>query len=63
MKRIAAALVLIPVHSHDVNRGKQVVQFTDWLLGEGQDLAPTLHYARLPAQVVTRAKQALQQVQ
>jgi phosphate transport system substrate-binding protein len=55
--------LLIPLHSRDAARGKVVVDFANWILDAGQDLAPTLHYAKIPANITARAKQALQQVQ
>jgi phosphate transport system substrate-binding protein len=54
--------LLIPLQSRDASRGKVVVSFADWILGDGQELAPTLHYAKVPAKIATRARQALLQV-
>lgn len=54
--------LLIPLHPRDPAHGKMVVAFAEWILGPGQDLAPTLHYARLPNELATRAKDALNQV-
>lgn len=54
--------LLIPVHSRDPARGKMVVDFANWILGDGQNLAPTLHYAKIPDGIANRAKQSLQQV-
>ncbi len=54
--------LLIPVHPSDSARGKFVVDFAKWVLDGGQAQSPTLHYATIPANVVNRAKQALQQV-
>jgi phosphate transport system substrate-binding protein len=54
--------LLIPVHPRDAARGKAVVEFTNWILGEGQGLAPNLHYARIPDEIASRARKALQQV-
>jgi phosphate transport system substrate-binding protein len=55
--------LLIPLRSRDASRGKVVVSFADWILGDGQELAPTLHYAKIPANIATRARQTLLQVQ
>ena len=55
--------LLIPLRSRDASRGKVVVSFADWVLGDGQEIAPTLHYAKIPANIATRARQALLQVQ
>ena len=54
--------LLVPTNPRNAARGKVVVSFADWILGNGQELAPTLHYAKIPANVATRAKQALLQV-
>jgi phosphate transport system substrate-binding protein len=55
--------MLIPLRSRDASRGKVVVSFANWILGDGQELAPTLQYAKIPANIATRARQALLQVQ
>jgi phosphate transport system substrate-binding protein len=54
--------LLIPLRPRDAARGKVVVSFADWILGDGQELAPTLDYAKIPANISTRARQALLQV-
>ncbi len=54
--------LLIPLNSRDPNRGKQVVAFADWILGSGQEIAPSLQYAKLPDSLIMRAKQALKTV-
>lgn len=54
--------LLIPLNSRDPSRGKQVVNFAEWILGTGQAAAPGLHYAKLPDSLVIRAKQALKTV-
>lgn len=51
--------MLIPVHPRDSNRGKMVIDFAEWILATGQDAAPSLHYARLPNELVARARNAL----
>ena len=55
--------LLIPIQSQDPSRKKVVVDFANWILADGQELAPTLSYAKIPANISARAKQALQQVQ
>lgn len=55
--------LLIPLRSPNASRGKVVVSFADWILGDGQELAPKLDYAKIPANIATRARQALLQVQ
>ena len=54
--------LLIPINSRDPNRGKQVVDFADWILGSGQAIAPSLQYAKLPDSLIIRVKQALKTV-
>jgi phosphate transport system substrate-binding protein len=54
--------LLIPVQAKDKARGAALLEFTKWVLGTGQDSAPALHYARLPATLVARAQQSLGQV-
>lgn len=51
--------LLVPTHTKDAGRRKMIVSFADWILGPGQELAPSLHYARLPNEVVARARTAL----
>ena len=55
--------LLLPVQAKDKARGAALLEFTKWVLGPGQDSAPALHYARLPAILVTRAQQSLGQIQ
>ncbi len=55
--------LLIPIQSQDPSRKKVVIDFANWILTDGQELAPTLSYAKIPANISARAKQALQQVQ
>ena len=51
--------MLIPVHPRDSKRGKMVVDFAERILATGQDAAPGLHYARVPNELVARARNAL----
>ncbi len=46
----------------DAEKGKKLVQFIDWMLHDGQKLAPDLQYAPLPQAVVEKEAKALQQV-
>ena len=55
--------VLLPVQSKDKARGAALLAFVRWVLGPGQQYAPALHYAALPASLVTRVEQTLGQVQ
>jgi len=55
--------LLLPVQAKDKARGAALLEFTKWVLGQGQDSAPALHYARLPATLVARVQQSLGQIQ
>jgi len=55
--------ILFPMQPKDKARGTALLAFTRWVLGPGQQFAPALHYAALPAPLVTRELQALGQVQ
>lgn len=55
--------LLLPVQSKDKARGAALLAFTHWVLGPGQQYAPALHYAPLPATLVARVEQSLGQVQ
>jgi len=50
------------VQAKDKARGAALLEFTKWVLGPGQEFAPALHYARLPATLVTRVQQSLTQI-
>lgn len=54
--------LLLPVQPKDAERGKALIAFVKWVLGPGQDLAGPLHYSRLPAELVARVVQSLDQV-
>lgn len=43
----------------DAEKGKKLVAFLDWALGDGQKAAPELHYAPLPPAVAAKAKASL----
>ena len=55
--------MLIPVTPHDPNRGKMVRSFADWVLSDGQNLAASLHYAKLPDALLVRVKRAMKGAQ
>src|SRR5262249_17096807 len=55
--------LLLPVPAKDKARGDAVLAFTPGGLGPRQQFAPALHYAPLPATLVTRVEQSLGQVQ
>jgi phosphate transport system substrate-binding protein len=45
------------------DKGRQLVDFLRWVIGEGQDRAEGLFYAPLPESLRSRARQKLDQVQ
>jgi phosphate ABC transporter phosphate-binding protein len=44
-------------------KGKQLVDFLNWLLSDGQEYAEPLFYARLPASLVSRARRKIEEIQ
>jgi len=54
--------LLLPVQAKDKARGTALLEFSKWVLGPGQEFAAGLHYARLPAALVTRVQQSLAQI-
>src|SRR5262245_22052074 len=56
-----AAFTWVLVYKQQSNKeqGQKLVQFLWWMLHEGQQEAPALHYAPLPKEVVTREEEAL----
>jgi phosphate transport system substrate-binding protein len=54
--------LLIPVQSPDAAKGKILADFLNWMLGEGQKMAPSLTYAPLPDSVVAKVKLVVGQV-
>jgi phosphate transport system substrate-binding protein len=46
----------------DADKGKKLVEFLNWMLHDGQKLAPELHYAPLPKEVIAKEEQALHRV-
>jgi len=59
-----AALTWLLVYKQQSNKdqGQQLVHFLWWILHEGQQMAPALHFAPLPKEVVARAEQALTEI-
>ena len=55
-------LLVYPSYT-DAERGKQVKRFINWALHAGQQYAPALHYAPLPAQVVELEGKQLDMIQ
>ena len=55
--------ILLNQHPRDKVRGRIMVDFMKWALTDGQKVAPPLHYAPLPKEVVDREMQALGKIQ
>lgn len=55
--------LLIPSRIADPQKGEAMKKFLDWMLGDGQGLAPALLYAPLPPAIVTLERQALPKIQ
>lgn len=51
--------LLIPEKFEDARKGKAVTEFLEWMLKDGQGLAPSLMYAPLPKEVVAMEKKAI----
>jgi phosphate transport system substrate-binding protein len=54
--------LLVPTRFADAEKGKAMRRFLEWMLSSGQQMAPALHYAPLPAQVVTLEKAAIAKI-
>jgi len=54
--------LLVYEQQKDAEKGKTLVQFINWMLHDGQKLAPDLQYAPLPKAVVEKEVKALQRV-
>jgi phosphate transport system substrate-binding protein len=55
--------LLIPQRITDPEKGAALKKFLDWMLGDGQQFAPPLSYAPLPAAVVALEREALAKIQ
>jgi phosphate transport system substrate-binding protein len=55
--------LLIPSRITDTTKGTAIKKFLEWMLVDGQKLAPALGYAPLPAAVVTLEQQTLGRIQ
>jgi phosphate transport system substrate-binding protein len=53
---------LIPEKSKDPKKGKILADFLNWMVDEGQKMAPELTYAPLPQSVAEKVKAAIKQV-
>ena len=54
--------LLIPAQSKDANHGKILVDFLNWMVGDGQKMTTQLSYAPLPETVAEKVKAAIKQV-
>jgi phosphate transport system substrate-binding protein len=54
--------LLVYEKQSDAEKGKKLVKFLDWMLRDGQKVAPDLHYAPLPAAVAAKALASLAKV-
>jgi phosphate transport system substrate-binding protein len=55
--------LLIPERMGDKAKGKVMVNFLKWMLKEGQAVAPSLSYAPLPEEVVSKVMSAIEKIQ
>jgi phosphate transport system substrate-binding protein len=51
--------LLVPTTFEDPAKRQVVVDFLNWMLGDGQEFTEALHYARLPAPVVAMEREAI----
>jgi len=54
--------LLIPTQSKDAARGKIIVEFLNWMLADGQQLATQLTYAPLPKEVSDKVRTTIAQI-
>ena len=54
--------MLIPTKFSDDAKGNQVKAFLQWMLTDGQKMAPSESYAALPAKVVAKEQAQLKQL-
>jgi phosphate transport system substrate-binding protein len=54
--------LLIPEKIDDPKKGKAITGFLQWMLKDGQGLAPALLYAPLPKEVVAMEEKAIGQI-
>jgi phosphate transport system substrate-binding protein len=54
--------MLIPIQSKDPAKGKILNDFLHWMLDHGESEAAGMTYAPLPAPVVARVRQTLNQI-
>jgi phosphate transport system substrate-binding protein len=54
--------LLVPAHIADAAKGKAIVDFLNWMVGDAQSMAEALSYAGLPKEVVAKEQQAISQI-
>lgn len=54
--------LLVPQEFKDAGKGKVMVEFLNWMLADGQKLAPQLHYAPLPKEVAGKVRATIIQI-
>ncbi len=54
--------LLVYEKQRDTEKGKKLVKFLDWMLKDGQKVAPDLHYAPLPAAVTAKVQASLAKI-
>jgi phosphate transport system substrate-binding protein len=54
--------LLIPAQSKDPAKGKILADFLNWMVNDGQKMAPPLSYAPLPDSVAEKVKEEIKQV-
>jgi phosphate transport system substrate-binding protein len=54
--------LLIPETIADAGKREVIVDFLKWMLGPGQEMAPGLEYAQLPAAVIAKEQAAIAQI-
>jgi phosphate transport system substrate-binding protein len=54
--------LLVPVEWKDASKEKTLVEFLNWMVGEGQAMTTSLSYAPLPKSVVTKVKARLKEI-
>lgn len=55
--------LLVPEKINDASKRKAIKDFLSWMLADGQNYTEALSYAKLPANVVAKEKQALAKIQ
>ena len=55
--------LLVPARFSDAAKGEAMKKFLEWMLADGQGLAPSLLYAPLPSKVVELEREAIARVQ